>query len=75
MLNSIIGHFYITKKLNIGQIVTCSSYRNAALLGKMVATLDVITNGRAEFGIGAGWYEEEYNVYGYHYFSDTIRIL
>ncbi len=64
-----------TKKLNIGQIVTCNSYRNPALLAKMVATLDVIANGRAELRIGAGWYEEEYNAYGYHYFSDTIRIL
>ena len=63
-----------TKKLNIGQIVTCNSYRNPALLAKMVATLDVITNGRTELGIGAGWYEEEYNAYGYHYFSNIIRI-
>lgn len=45
--------------MKIGQIVTCNSYRNPALLAKMVATLDVITNGRAELGIGAGWYEEE----------------
>jgi len=63
-----------TKKMKIGQIVTCNSYRNPALLAKMVATLDVITNGRTELGIGAGWYEEEYNSYGYHYFSDIIRI-
>jgi alkanesulfonate monooxygenase SsuD/methylene tetrahydromethanopterin reductase-like flavin-dependent oxidoreductase (luciferase family) len=64
-----------TKKLKLGQIVTCNSYRNPALLAKMVATLDVITEGRAELGIGAGWYEEEYKAYGYHYFSDVIRIL
>ena len=64
-----------TKKMKIGQIVACNSYRNPALLAKMVATLDVITNGRVELGIGAGWYEEEYNSYGYHYFSDIIRIL
>lgn len=64
-----------TKKMKIGQIVTCNSYRHPALLAKMVATLDVITNGRSELGIGAGWYEEEYNSYGYRYFSDIIRIL
>ena len=64
-----------TKKLKIGQIVTCNSYRNPALLAKMVATLDSITNGRTELGIGAGWYEEEYKSYGYPYFSDIVRIL
>ncbi len=62
-------------KLKLGQIVTCNSYRNPALLAKMVATLDIITNGRIELGIGAGWYEEEYNAYGYPYFSDVVRIL
>lgn len=62
------------KRMKIGQIVTCNSYRNPALLAKMVATLDVITNGRAELGIGAGWFEEEYVAYGYHYSSDLTRI-
>ncbi len=64
-----------TKKLKLGQIVTCNSYRNPALLAKMLSTLDVITKGRMELGIGAGWYEEEYNAYGYPYFSDVVRIL
>ena len=62
------------KRMKIGQIVTCNSYRNPALLAKIVATLDVITNGRAELGIGAGWFEEEYIAYGYQYSSDVIRI-
>ena len=63
------------KKMKIGQIVTCNSYRNPALLAKMVATLDVITNGRAELGIGAGWFKEEYIAYGYQYSSDVERIM
>jgi alkanesulfonate monooxygenase SsuD/methylene tetrahydromethanopterin reductase-like flavin-dependent oxidoreductase (luciferase family) len=63
------------KRMKIGQIVTCNSYRNPALLAKMVATLDVITNGRAELGIGAGWFEEEYIAYGYQYSSDVTRII
>jgi len=64
-----------TKRIKIGQIVTCNSYRNPALLAKMLSTLDVITRGRIELGIGAGWYEEEYNAYGYSYFSNVVRIL
>jgi alkanesulfonate monooxygenase SsuD/methylene tetrahydromethanopterin reductase-like flavin-dependent oxidoreductase (luciferase family) len=63
------------KTMNIGQIVTCNSYRNPALLAKMIATLDVITNGRTELGIGAGWFEEEYISYGYQYLSDAVRIM
>ena len=53
-----------TKRIKLGQIVTCNSYRNPALLAKMLSTLDVITGGRIELGIGAGWYEDEYNAYG-----------
>jgi F420-dependent oxidoreductase-like protein len=64
----------ITDKIKIGQIVACNSYRNPALLAKMLSTLDVISNGRAELGIGAGWYEQEYNAYGYDFPSNLIRI-
>jgi alkanesulfonate monooxygenase SsuD/methylene tetrahydromethanopterin reductase-like flavin-dependent oxidoreductase (luciferase family) len=39
--------------------VACNSYRNPSLLAKMLSTLDVISNGRIELGIGAGWYEQE----------------
>jgi alkanesulfonate monooxygenase SsuD/methylene tetrahydromethanopterin reductase-like flavin-dependent oxidoreductase (luciferase family) len=44
----------ITQKVNIGQIVVCNSYRNPSLLAKMLSTLDVISNGRVELGIGSG---------------------
>ncbi len=54
-----------TKRIRIGQIVTCNSYRNPALLAKMASTLDVLSHGRLNFGIGAGWYEHEYKAYGY----------
>ncbi|GHO42166.1 LLM class F420-dependent oxidoreductase [Ktedonospora formicarum] len=54
-----------TKRIRVGQIVTCNSYRNPALLAKMASTLDVLSHGRLNFGIGAGWYEHEYRAYGY----------
>jgi len=56
-----------TKRIRIGQIVACNSYRNPALLAKMASTLDVLSHGRLNFGIGAGWYEHEYRAYGYPY--------
>lgn len=64
----------VTSKVKLGQIVTCNSYRNPALLAKMLATLDVISNGRVELGIGGGWNEEEYRQYGYDFPSGATRI-
>jgi F420-dependent oxidoreductase-like protein len=54
-----------TRRVRIGQMVTCNSYRHPALLAKMASTVDALSQGRLEFGIGAGWYEEEYLAYGY----------
>src|SRR5881227_1918593 len=54
-----------TQRVRLGQIVTCNSYRNPALLAKMASTVDVLSHGRLDFGIGAGWYEHEYRAYGY----------
>ncbi len=56
-----------TKRIRIGQMVTCNGYRNPALLAKMASTVDVLSHGRLNFGIGSGWYEHEYKAYGYDY--------
>jgi F420-dependent oxidoreductase-like protein len=64
----------ITERIKIGQIVSCNSYRNPSLLAKMLSTLDIISKGRVELGIGAGWYEQEYTAYGYHFPSNVSRI-
>jgi len=53
-----------TEKLRLGILVTCNSYRYPAVLSKIAATVDMISNGRLEFGIGAGWKEVEYKAYG-----------
>ena len=56
-----------TKRIRVGQTVTCNGYRNPALLAKMASTVDVLSHGRLNFGIGAGWFEHEYRAYGYDY--------
>ncbi len=54
-----------TQRVKIGQMVTCNGYRNPALLAKIASTVDVMSNGRLLFGLGAGWYEHEWRAYGY----------
>lgn len=56
-----------TRTIRIGQMVTCNSYRHPALLAKMASTVDVLSHGRLNVGIGAGWSEQEYRAYGYAY--------
>jgi F420-dependent oxidoreductase-like protein len=53
-----------TKRLRLGNLVTGIPYRHPAVLANMVATIDIISGGRLELGIGAGWNEEESNAYG-----------
>ncbi|MFT2817608.1 LLM class F420-dependent oxidoreductase [Leifsonia sp. A12D58] len=54
-----------TSRVRLGQMCTCMSYRNPAYLAKVAATADLISGGRIEMGIGAGWYEHEWRAYGY----------
>ena len=54
-----------TERVRLGHIVLCAGFRNPALVAKMLSTLDVVSGGRAELGIGAGWKKEEWEAYGY----------
>ena len=54
-----------TRRIRLGTLVTAVTYRNPALLAKMVTTLDLVSGGRAYLGIGASWNEDEYRAYGY----------
>jgi alkanesulfonate monooxygenase SsuD/methylene tetrahydromethanopterin reductase-like flavin-dependent oxidoreductase (luciferase family) len=63
-----------TSTARLGQLVTCASYRNAGLLAKEAACIDVFSNGRLILGLGAGWYHEEYHAYGYEYLRDRVRL-
>ena len=64
----------LTSKIRLGTMVTCNAHRNPALLAKTAATLDVISNGRVEFGIGAGCQETEHLAYGYDFPKASVRI-
>jgi len=64
----------IFQRLKLGNVVLCNSYRNPALLAKMGATLQTLTEGRFILGIGAGWKEDEYNAYGYEFPPPKVRI-
>jgi F420-dependent oxidoreductase-like protein len=55
----------VTKRVRLGHMVICTGFRNPALTAKMASTIDVISGGRFELGIGAGWKEEEWRAYGY----------
>jgi len=63
-----------TKRVRIGQMVTCNGYRNPALLAKMASTVDVMSHGRLDFGIGAGWKEDEFRAYGYDFPDGPTRL-
>jgi F420-dependent oxidoreductase-like protein len=55
----------VTGRVRLGQMCTCMTYRQPTYLAKVAATVDVISEGRLEMGIGAGWYEHEWRAYGY----------
>ena len=63
-----------TERVKIGQMVTCNGYRNPALLAKISSTVDVMSNGRLLFGLGAGWYEHEWRAYGYGFPEVPVRM-
>jgi alkanesulfonate monooxygenase SsuD/methylene tetrahydromethanopterin reductase-like flavin-dependent oxidoreductase (luciferase family) len=63
-----------TSRVKLGYSVLCNSYRNPALLAKMICSIDHISKGRALLWIGAGWREEEYKAYGYPFPSAKERV-
>jgi F420-dependent oxidoreductase-like protein len=63
-----------TDTVRLGQMCTCNTYRPPSYLAKVAASIDVISSGRLEMGIGAGWYEHEHDGYGYEFLSPGGRL-
>ena len=64
-----------TSRIRLGTLVTAVTYRNPALLAKMVTTLDFVSGGRAFLGIGASWNEDEYRAFGHEVFAGRARVV
>jgi alkanesulfonate monooxygenase SsuD/methylene tetrahydromethanopterin reductase-like flavin-dependent oxidoreductase (luciferase family) len=73
-----------TARVRLGHLVLCAGYRNPALVAKMISTLDVVSGGRAELALGAGWKQDEYEAYGWGFpplrermalLEDTLEIV
>ncbi len=63
-----------TSGIRLGQMVSCTSYRNPALTAKITSSIDVISGGRLDWGVGAGWYWHEYEAYGWPFEENKVRI-
>ena len=74
----------ITSRVRLGHMVVCAGFRNPALVAKLSSTLDVVSGGRFELGIGAGWKRDEWDAYGYGFpsigermaaFGDSLEVI
>jgi F420-dependent oxidoreductase-like protein len=63
-----------TSQIRLGVAMTCNSYRHPPILAKIATTVDIISGGRLEFGIGAGWFKDEHISYGIPFPAGKIRV-
>lgn len=68
-MTALAGLAVVTERVRLGSLVLCSPFRHPALIAKMATTIDGISGGRLDLGVGAGWLEEEFTAFGYRFGS------
>jgi probable F420-dependent oxidoreductase len=66
-LTALAGLAAITSRVRLGTLVLCAPFRHPALLAKMAATIDRLSGGRLDLGLGAGWFKEEFEAFGFRF--------
>jgi probable F420-dependent oxidoreductase len=83
-LAALAGIAAVTERVRIGTLVLGSGFRHPAILAKAAATIDLLSEGRVDLGLGAGWYEDEYRAFGYRFgtvgerfdvLEETVEVL
>ena len=83
-LTALAGLAALTERVRLGTLVLGAPFRHPSLLAKTVATLDSISGGRIDLGVGAGWFEDEFTAFGYRYgnvgdrfasLEETLQVL
>jgi probable F420-dependent oxidoreductase len=76
-LTTLAGLAAVTERVRLGTLVLCASFRHPAVLAKQATALDLLSGGRVELGLGAGWYREEFDAFGYRFgtVGERFRIL
>jgi probable F420-dependent oxidoreductase len=83
-LSTLAGLAVVTERVRLGTLVLCAGFRHPAILAKTATTIDLLSGGRLDLGVGAGWYREEHEAFGYEFGSvgerfevleETVEVL
>jgi probable F420-dependent oxidoreductase len=66
-LTTLAGIAAVTHRVRLGTLVLCSAFRHPALLARIAASIDLLADGRLDLGLGAGWFREEFDAFGYRF--------
>src|SRR5688500_7291241 len=74
-LTTLAGIASVTDRVRLGTLVLCAPFRHPALLARAAASIDLLSGGRLELGLGAGWFEEEFDAFGFRFGPAAERFV